>query len=87
MVTLEAMAAGVPVVGTDTDGTKEILQDGKFGYLFPLNDVDAFCESVLAVTNHKDLDQLVAAASREVQDTYLQQDMCRKIGRVIKSLL
>jgi D-inositol-3-phosphate glycosyltransferase len=87
MVTLEAMAAGVPIVGTRTDGTREILQDGKFGYLFPLNDVDAFCTSILAVTNHQDIHQLLAAASREVQDTYLHQDMCRKIGQVIKSLL
>ncbi|OGX84367.1 hypothetical protein BEN47_03120 [Hymenobacter lapidarius] len=41
MVTLEAMAAGVPVVGAAAAGTAELVQDGHNGLLFPLRSVAA----------------------------------------------
>ncbi len=34
MVTIEAMAAGVPVLGTDAAGTPEILNHGEFGEMY-----------------------------------------------------
>lgn len=38
MVTLEAMASGCPVIGSNAGGTPEILGNGAFGFLFePLN--------------------------------------------------
>ncbi len=49
MVTLEAMAAGVPVVGTNKDGTRELLGEGRYGYLFEKDDVDGFCKQVETV--------------------------------------
>jgi D-inositol-3-phosphate glycosyltransferase len=33
MVTIEALACGIPVVGSDSLGTKEILQSGKYGLM------------------------------------------------------
>lgn len=39
MCALEAMALGVPIVSTPTDGLKEIVEDGKTGYLSDKNDV------------------------------------------------
>lgn len=37
-VTIEAMAFGLPVLGTDAGGTKEIVLDGKTGLLHDLED-------------------------------------------------
>lgn len=38
MVTIEAMASGVPTIGSNAGGTPEILEYGKLGFLFePLN--------------------------------------------------
>lgn len=39
MCVLEAMALGVPVVSTPTDGVKDIVEDGKTGYLSDSDDV------------------------------------------------
>jgi glycosyltransferase involved in cell wall biosynthesis len=35
---LEAMAAGVPVVASDTPGNREVIAQGETGLLFPLGD-------------------------------------------------
>jgi len=86
MVTIEAMAAGVPVVGTDTDGTKEILCDGKLGALFPLNDVEVFCRQVLATIKNQQLPQLMQAGINEVTQEYDYKDMIRRIGELISEL-
>lgn len=41
MVTIEAMACGTPVIGSNAGGTPELLQFGKLGYLFePLSAED-----------------------------------------------
>ena len=34
MVTIEAMACGTPVIGSNAGGTPELLQFGQLGYLF-----------------------------------------------------
>jgi len=43
-VILESMAAGVPVIAADVGGNRELLQDGKSGFLVPLND-DSFVQA------------------------------------------
>jgi len=41
MVTIEAMASGIPTIGSNAGGTPELLKQGKLGYLFtPLDATD-----------------------------------------------
>jgi len=40
-VVLEAMAAALPVLATDIEGTRELIQHGQTGWLVPQGDVDA----------------------------------------------
>lgn len=43
----EAMAAGVPVVGTRIEGLSEVIEDGVSGYLVPPGDAQALGEALL----------------------------------------
>jgi glycosyltransferase involved in cell wall biosynthesis len=47
LVIVEALAAGTTVVSTDCkSGPAEILQDGKYGFLAPVNNVKKFAEAI-----------------------------------------
>jgi len=45
---IEALALGTPVVATDCPGgVREILEDGKWGYLVPIGDIKALANAIL----------------------------------------
>jgi glycosyltransferase involved in cell wall biosynthesis len=52
MVTLEALASGIPVIGTNSGGTPELLAHGKHGKLIPPSDANALAE---ALRNHTEI--------------------------------
>ena len=66
MVLLEAMAAGVPVIGTDCGGGREVVQG--VGELFPLGDVAALAGALQRQAQSRDLPAL-----RERLQAHLQQ--------------
>jgi L-malate glycosyltransferase len=49
LAALEAMASGLPVVGTNTGGMPEVVQDGLSGHLLPLGDVDGMAEACIRI--------------------------------------
>ncbi|KAH8882908.1 glycosyltransferase family 4 protein [Thozetella sp. PMI_491] len=53
LVVLESMASRVPVVARDEGGPSDIVQDGKTGYLIPPEDMNAFVEKVIELSNDK----------------------------------
>lgn len=53
MCALEAMALGVPIVSTPTDGIRELLNDGSEGYL--AENVESLTEKVLALIKDESL--------------------------------
>jgi len=54
MVLAEAMAAGVPVVGVDATGVRDLIIDGVNGRLIPRDDVDAFVEGLKSIATGSD---------------------------------
>ncbi|HHX87771.1 MAG TPA: glycosyltransferase, partial [Firmicutes bacterium] len=59
-VLVEALAAGAPVVSTDCPGgPAEILEQGRYGRLVPVGDLDRMAEAVLETLNHPPAPQLL----------------------------
>jgi glycosyltransferase involved in cell wall biosynthesis len=51
----EAMACAKPVVTTNYSSLPELIEDGKGGYLCPIDDINAFAESVARLADDPDL--------------------------------
>ncbi len=62
---LEAMASGVPVVGTEVRGIRDVIVEGKTGYLVPLGDDQAVVRRSIELLGDLDCYRSFAVASSE----------------------
>lgn len=91
IVTVEAMASGCLIVGTDGGGTSEIVQHGETGYLVPVGQPKALAEGIkwaLSLSTEK-ARSIQSAAQRRAQEHFdisvqlraqikLYQRLCQK---------
>ena len=79
MVLLEAMACGVPVVSYDCPkGPREIVEDGKTGFLVPLRDVDALSGMICRLIEDKPLRLGMGACAKKASEKYRIEDTMQK---------
>ncbi len=64
-ILLEAASCGRPIVTTDVPGCREVVQDGKNGFLVPAKNTEALKEALLKLIADKDLRGSMGEASRE----------------------
>jgi glycosyltransferase involved in cell wall biosynthesis len=62
---LEAMAVGVPIVGSDVMGINEVIVNGSTGLLFPAGNEEKLAESIILVLADKGLGHRLSSAARE----------------------
>lgn len=75
MVTVEAMAAGTPVVGSDSGGTAEIIIDGETGLLFPAEDAEMLAQAVIKVLADENVADKLRAASIKTANMFTGKNM------------
>lgn len=76
MVLLEAMAAGVPVIGTDCGGGREVVQG--VGELFPLGGVDSLASALQRQARLDDLQPLRQRMLERLQQSFSDQAVTRR---------
>jgi N-acetyl-alpha-D-glucosaminyl L-malate synthase BshA len=64
LAALEAMACGVPVIGTAAGGLPEVVEDEKSGYLRPVGDVPSMAKAGLELLRDDALWKRFSAESR-----------------------
>jgi len=62
---LEALSCGVPVIGTNVGGLKEVVIDGVCGYLFDPEDIDAMTKASINILNNRSFLDKMSAGARE----------------------
>jgi glycosyltransferase involved in cell wall biosynthesis len=80
IVSIEAMAMGVPVVGTKVIGTIDVVQDGLTGLLIPFGDPIALASAVSRLFSEPSLKQkLCENATKYVREYYSRESATAKI--------
>jgi L-malate glycosyltransferase len=79
LVILEAMACGVPAVGTNIGGIPEVIEHGKSGYICELGDTDKAAEYVMNIFNNPALGRKMGeAALKRAQTTFNKNDIVKQ---------
>lgn len=92
LVVLEAAAAGVPVLGSDLGGIRELVREGETGVLLPWNDVSAWTRTLEGLCRDgAQLSRLLVgwapvrrsmAAAEEIVALYAHTPGCDRAGRI-----
>ena len=64
LAALEAMSAGVPVIGTTAEGLPELIRPGETGYLLPVGDVEGMARRSIEVLSDDKRHAAMAEAAR-----------------------
>jgi N-acetyl-alpha-D-glucosaminyl L-malate synthase BshA len=61
---LEAMACGVPVIGSDAGGLPEVVKDGETGFLLPVGDVEGMAARAIEILRDQERHREMGRAGR-----------------------
>jgi len=84
IVYLEAMAFGLPAIGTFAGAASEIITDGVDGYLVPLDDPRALAKRLSALANDR---SLLARLSLKALERYRRQPKWKETAARIRAFL
>lgn len=85
---LEAMAAGVPVIGTPVGGIVDFLINGHTGLLAAPEDPDSLAEKISYVLGHKDIrDNVIKNGLALVEKYYSWDVVTQKMDRIFNKII
>lgn len=86
-VTVEAMASGLPVIGHNSGGTPELVQDGVNGLLYP-GGAQALADRILRLVNDRVLARsLGEKASRLSEERFTVEHYAEEVLKVYRSVI
>lgn len=88
LVTIEAMACGTPVIGSDVGGLQFTVVPEKTGLLAPPKDVAAFATAIDRILSNPEWGaQLGQAARKRVETTFSWDGVAAQLGQLYDTLL
>lgn len=83
---IEAMAIGNAIVATDVRGNNDLVENGRNGYLVPLNNSKAMADAVLRIYDNKDLAARFKENSKEMVQKYSEQSVIDEMLKIYRDL-
>lgn len=75
-VTAEAMLGGMPVIGSNSGGTTELIIDGKNGYLYQNGDIDDLASKMKIFIEHPELCTSMGHSAQEYAKNHFTIEKC-----------
>ncbi|MCD6565403.1 MAG: glycosyltransferase family 4 protein [Bacteroidales bacterium] len=82
MVAVESMNFGVPVVATDVGDTRDLVEDGKNGYLTEVGDTDAAARAVVRLLNDDELYRRMSANAYKKAEEFLHECTIEHVSKI-----
>lgn len=87
-VTIESMAGQLLVIGTNSGGTKELIEDGHTGYLYESGDWRQLADKIVTAINDWDKTQkMILSAQKEVINKFAVDKYATQIERIYDELM
>lgn len=74
LVALEAMACGVPCIGTNIGGIPEVIDNGAAGYICEVGDIEDIAKKAIGLLEDEDLHQEFSRQSLDLVNTKFKSD-------------
>lgn len=78
IVTGEAMMCGLPVVGTNTDGSTRLIKDGITGFLVDVGDYESLANRAIDLLNDKNMAKKMGAEGKKRVNKYFNANSIAK---------
>lgn len=87
LVTIEAMTSGLPVIGTDSGGTADIIEHERNGLLFPPDDDTALASALNRyIIDHSFAAKLAAQGKQDALARYSHTQQCESWERLFRQM-
>jgi len=86
-VIVEAMAAGKPVVASNTGGIPDLVKNEESGFLFPPGNEKVLAESIMRLLKDPELAEVMGQRGRLLSQDFSTESMIRKIEQLYDRLL
>lgn len=84
---MEAMAASLPVVATDSGGTRDLVVEGETGFVVPTNNVGALASKIEMLCRDKELRRKMGEAGRwRIATCFTTRHMARQYEALYEML-
>jgi phosphatidylinositol alpha-mannosyltransferase len=87
IVLIEAMAAGTPIVASDLEAYRRVLEDGRLGVLTPIGDSAALADAIDRLFGDQDRQRELVAAANLAVAHYDWSVVTRQILRVYETAI
>lgn len=84
---LDGMAAGLPIVATNISGNRDVVKDGKNGFLVPPSDPDKLAEQIVCVLQNSDMQKLMSDESFLIAGKYSWHEIAHRYLEIYQKLL
>jgi len=85
---MEAMAAKIPVVASDIEGNRVLVEHKKTGLLFPVNDAQKLSDAIhYILTNKEKAQKMVENARAKIEKEFSAQRMAQEYTKLYKELV